>query len=108
LIRQPGEEARLFGVGRVVTYGSVLRELRLHGLPGLAVDDAEIDFYEFEFEKPSGIRIIGDIAINHYGIRFMGRNLDGSNFRGVIHVSHTWIKEESQWKLLSGMAYDAE
>ena len=38
----------------------------------------------------------------------MGRNLDGSNFREVIHVSHTWIKEESQWKLLSGMAYDAE
>ena len=71
-------------------------------------EDAGIEFYKFEFENPSGVLVIGDTAINHYRIRFMGRNLDGSNFREVIHVSHTWIKEESQWKLLSGMAYDAE
>ena len=71
-------------------------------------EDAGVDYCDFKFENPSGVRVIGDTAINHYRIRFMGRNLDGSNFREVIHVSHTWIKEESQWKLLSGMAYDAE
>jgi hypothetical protein len=40
---QPGEETRLSGVGRgvgrVVASGGISFELRLHGLPGLAVDD---------------------------------------------------------------------
>lgn len=72
------------------------------------VDEEEsgADFYEFEFIPPSGIRIIGDTAINHYKIHFAGKNLDGSEIKEVLHVSHTWIKEGPQWKLLSGTAYD--
>lgn len=69
-------------------------------------EGAEADFYEFEFEDPLGIQIIGDTAINHYKIRFKERNRDGSEIREVLHVSHTWIKEGSQWKLFSGTAYD--
>jgi ketosteroid isomerase-like protein len=69
-------------------------------------EDAEVDSYEFEFENLSGVRVIGDTAVNHYRIRFEGRNVDGSKFREVIHVSHTWVKEDIQWKLVSGLAYD--
>jgi hypothetical protein len=74
----------------------------------LREDDAEIDFCKFEFEDPSGVQLVGDTAINHYRIRFMGRNLDGSEIDEVLNVTHTWIKEGSQWKLLSGMAYEME
>jgi len=70
-------------------------------------DDAGIQFCDFEFEEPSGAQIIGDTAINHYKIRFIGSNLDGSKINESIHVTHTWVKEASQWKLLSGMAYEA-
>ena len=69
-------------------------------------EDAGVDFCDFEFQEPLGVRVIGDTAINHYRIRFTGRNLDGSRIEESIHVTHTWIKQDSQWKLLSGMAYD--
>ena len=71
-------------------------------------EDAEIDFWDYEFENPFDVQIIGDTAINHYRIRFTGKNLDGSKIDNTIHVTHTWIKENSQWKLLSGMAYEVE
>ena len=70
-------------------------------------EDSGVDFCDFEFQEPRGVRVIGDTAINHYGIRFIGRNLNGSEIEESIHVTHTWIKQDSQWKLLSGMAYDA-
>ena len=71
-------------------------------------EDAGIDSYEFEIGNPSDVQLIGNTAVNHYRVRFRGRNLDGSEFRETIHVSHTWIKEDLQWKLLSGTAYEVE
>jgi hypothetical protein len=71
-------------------------------------EDAGVDFCDFEFEDPSGVQVMGDTAINHYRIRFMGKNLDGSEIDQSIHVTHTWIKEDSRWKLLSGMSYEVE
>ena len=71
-------------------------------------EDAGVDFCGFEFQDPSGLQVIGDTAINHYKIRFMGRNLDGSEIDEFLNVTHTWIKENSEWKLLSGMAYEVE
>jgi hypothetical protein len=70
-------------------------------------EDAGVDFCDFEFEEPSGAQIVGDTAINHYKIRFKGKNLDGSEINEFIHVTHTWVREASQWKLLSGMAYES-
>lgn len=67
-----------------------------------------IDFFDFEFEAPSGVQVIVDTVINHYRIRFSGRNLNGTKIDESIHVSHTWIREASEWKLLSGMAYEVE
>lgn len=71
-------------------------------------EDAGIEYCDFKFEDPFDVQVIGDTAINHYRIRFMGKNLDGSEIDETIHVTHTWIKEDSQWKLLSGMAYEVE
>ena len=71
-------------------------------------EDAGIDSYEFEIGDPASVQVIGSTAINHYRVLFKGRNLDGSEIREVIHVSHTWIKEDLRWRLLSGMAYEVE
>jgi ketosteroid isomerase-like protein len=71
-------------------------------------EDSGIDFWDFEFENPFDVEVIGDTAINHYRIRFKGRNLGGTQIDEAIHVTHTWIKEDTQWKLLSGMAYETE
>jgi ketosteroid isomerase-like protein len=54
-----------------------------------------------EFENPFYVQVVGDTAINHYRIRFMGRNLDGCEMDETIHVTHIWIKESSQWKLIA-------
>ena len=73
----------------------------------IRMDDADIESFGFEFQDPSGVQVIGDTAINHYRIRFMGRTLDGSEIDESLNVTHTWTKENSEWKLLSGMAYVA-
>jgi hypothetical protein len=71
-------------------------------------EDQGIESCEFEIGNPSGIQIIGDTAVNHYRVQFKGRNRDGSEFIEALHVSHTWIKEDLQWKLLGGTAYEVE
>ncbi len=71
-------------------------------------EDADIESFRFEFQNPSGIQVIGDTAINHYRIRFIVKNLDGSEVDESQNVAHTWIRENSEWKLLSGMAYEVE
>ena len=67
-------------------------------------EEAEVDFCDFELD-PSAVRVMGDTAINHYSVRFMGKNLDGSAIEETLHVSHTWVKQDTQWRLLSGIAY---
>jgi hypothetical protein len=68
-------------------------------------EDAGIGVWDFELQDPTGVRVIGDTAINHYKIRMAGTKLDGSAFTEILCVTHTWIHEASEWKLLSGMAY---
>ncbi len=71
-------------------------------------EEAAIGSYEFDIGHPASVQVIGDTAVNHYKIRFWGRNLDGSEFQDAQHVSHTWVKEGLQWRLLSGIAYEVE
>jgi len=70
-------------------------------------EDAEIDFHTYELE-PGGMQVIGDTAINHYTVRFTGKNLDGTDFNECLTVAHTWVKENTQWKFLSGMACEVD
>ena len=45
--------------------------------------------------EPKGIRIVGNIAVNHYILSISGT---------TTRVTHTWIKEGGQWKILGGMS----
>ena len=70
--------------------------------------DSEMEYFDFKLVDKAGVRIVGNTAINHYKIDFAGKTNEGAEFRESLHVAHTWIKENSEWKLLSGMAYFVE
>ena len=51
-----------------------------------------------------GIRIIGNIAITHYLVIFSWIDEDGIVQKSETRITHTWIKEDSLWKILGGMS----
>jgi len=51
-----------------------------------------------------GIRILGDVVINYYTLHTLSKDEDGREQRRSVRVTHTWIKEEGQWRLLGGMS----
>ena len=50
------------------------------------------------------IRILGDIAITHYLVISSWVDEDGIEQKSESRITHTWIKEDSQWKILGGMS----
>lgn len=50
--------------------------------------------WDFKIE-PKGIRIMGNIAVNHYILYISGT---------TTRITHTWIKEDNEWKILGGMS----
>jgi ketosteroid isomerase-like protein len=51
-----------------------------------------------------GIRIVDDIAITHYLVTFSWIDEDKSEHKTRTRITHTWIKENSEWKILGGMS----
>jgi len=60
---------------------------------------AEPASYSFEIE-PAGIRVLGDVVVNHYTVRLSFK--DGK--KRSMRITHTWIREKSGWKVLGGMS----
>ena len=61
--------------------------------------------WSFEIE-PKGIRVHGNVAVTHYLIHTTVKNASGT---GIAHkrttrITHTWIRDDSQWKILGGMS----
>lgn len=62
--------------------------------------------WSFEIKK-AGIHIHKDVAITHF---ILHRTVDsdaGMETRRSTRVTHTWIREGSQWKILGGMSANA-
>lgn len=55
--------------------------------------------YTFEIE-PAGIRILGNVAVNHYAVHLKWK--DGR--KRSMRITHTWILEQGRWKVLGGMS----
>ena len=51
-----------------------------------------------------GIRMLGNIAITHYLVLFSWINEKGIEQKSETRITHTWIKEDSEWKILGGMS----
>ena len=60
---------------------------------------AEPASYAFEIERV-GIRILGNVAVNHYVVHLNWK--DGK--KRSMRITHTWVREEGRWKVLSGMS----
>jgi hypothetical protein len=57
----------------------------------------------FEIRK-EGIRILNNIAITHYLLNSSWFNDEGVRQTSESRMTHTWIKEGSEWKILGGMS----
>lgn len=51
-----------------------------------------------------GIMILGNIAITHYLVTFSWLGENKMEQKTQTRITHTWIKEDSEWKILGGMS----
>lgn len=59
--------------------------------------------WTFEIER-SGIQIHGDIAITHFILHRRIGYGSSIDTRRSARVTHTWIRENAQWRILGGMS----
>ena len=59
--------------------------------------------WSFEIDR-AGIQIFGNVVITQYVIIATGKDAEGSIVKQTTRITHTWIKEDSQWKILGGMS----
>ena len=57
--------------------------------------------WTFEIER-AGIRVLGNVAINHYIMHYS--LMPGGEKTESVRMTHTWIREGSQWRILGGMS----
>ncbi len=58
--------------------------------------------WNFKIER-AGIRVLGNVAINHYIIHSSWM-FGGAEQKRATRITHTWIREDSQWRILGGMS----
>ncbi len=51
-----------------------------------------------------GIRIVNGVVITHYLLNVSWIDDEGVEQKRESRLTHTWIKEDSQWKILGGMS----
>ena len=54
--------------------------------------------------KKEGIRIVEDVVITHYLLNISWTEDEGVEQTRESRLTHTWIKEDSHWKILGGMS----
>jgi ketosteroid isomerase-like protein len=54
--------------------------------------------------EPAGIRVIGNVAVNYYTLHFLKKNDAGEEQKESRRITHTWIRDGSEWKILGGMS----
>ena len=59
--------------------------------------------WSFEIDR-AGIRIFGDVVITQYVLNSSGKDADGVEQTQTTRITHTWIKEGSNWTILGGMS----
>ena len=87
------------------------------GWPDLAAKPLDrqgsADFMKKAFSRPSpcvlkfereGIRVLGNVALTQYIISTSCSDAAGTVKQGSSRITHTWIKEGREWKLLGGMS----
>ncbi len=53
---------------------------------------------------PQAIQIAGEVAIVHYEVEFEVENTEGEKKEDSYRVTHTWLKDNGNWRNLGGMS----
>jgi ketosteroid isomerase-like protein len=54
--------------------------------------------------KPGGIQVTGDIAVVCYWITFRLVDKDGKGAAQTLRITHTWLKNGNDWRIIGGMS----
>jgi ketosteroid isomerase-like protein len=60
-------------------------------------------FKALEF-KPAAIQMTGDIAVLYYWMTFSWPDKDGKGAPHTLRVTHTWLKDGKDWRIIGGMS----
>ena len=58
--------------------------------------------------KREGIRVVDDVVITHYLLNLSRVDDNGVKQTRESRLTHTWVKEDFQWKILGGMSNRVE
>ncbi len=53
---------------------------------------------------PKAIQILGNTAVVHYRVEFDLQTKDGERKKNSYRVTHTWMKDSDDWRILGGMS----
>ena len=88
---------------RYTPRGQPTTEIKLYTSKGVKLQSYSIE--------ELAIRVTGDIAINHYRIKFVWTGAQSSdNQTQALRITHTWLRTHDAWQIIGGMsaAVDAE
>jgi ketosteroid isomerase-like protein len=54
--------------------------------------------------KPAAIQITGDMAVAYYWMTYKWQDKDGKGSEFTIRVTHTWLKDGKDWRIIGGMS----
>ena len=54
--------------------------------------------------KREGIRVVNDVIITHYLLKISWVDDNGVEQTSNSRLTHTWVKEDSHWKIFGGMS----
>jgi len=54
--------------------------------------------------KPAAIQITGDNAVTCYWITYKWLDKDGKGAEHTLRVTHTWLKDGKDWRIIGGMS----
>jgi len=54
--------------------------------------------------KPAAMQITGDIAVLYYWLTYQWLDKDGNGAPHTIRVTHTWLKDGKEWRIIGGMS----
>ncbi|MGB9235575.1 MAG: nuclear transport factor 2 family protein [Terriglobales bacterium] len=54
--------------------------------------------------KPARIQLTGNIAMTYYRVTFKWLDKDGKGEAHTIRITHTWLQEGKDWRIIGGMS----
>jgi ketosteroid isomerase-like protein len=54
--------------------------------------------------KPAAIQVTGDVAVTYYWITFGWVDKDGNGASHTFRVTHTWLRDSKEWRIIGGMS----